>query len=154
MFKKILLALVILLVIIQFIRPEKNVSQEVIAENDISNVHAIPEEVHQVLIKKCYDCHSNNTNYPWYVNIQPVGWWLAHHVDEGKGELNFSEFRSYDEERANHKLEEIGEVTEDGSMPLSSYTLIHSATKITAEDKAAIHAWLRSMNISFEEHKH
>jgi hypothetical protein len=154
MAKKILLALIILLVIIQFIRPAKNISQEVIAENDVSNVHAIPENVHQVLIKKCYDCHSNNTNYPWYTNIQPVGWWLAHHVDEGKDELNFSEFRSYDSERANHKLEEVGEVTADGSMPLSSYTLIHQDTKITAEDRAAIHAWLKSMNISIEEERH
>mgnify|MGYP006156193255 CR=1 FL=1 len=69
MVKKILIALLVILVIIQFIRPEKNTSAEVITAGDISKVHAVPENVHQLLVKKCYDCHSNNTKYPWYVNI-------------------------------------------------------------------------------------
>jgi hypothetical protein len=139
-------------VIIQFIRPERNVSEEIITARDVSKVHQIPENVHQILMKKCYDCHSNNTTYPWYINFQPVGWWLAHHIDEGKEELNFSEFATYDKKKADHKLEEIGEVLEDGSMPLKSYTLIHAEAKISDEEKQAVNAWLKSLPITFEHH--
>ena len=109
MAKKIILVLLALFVLIQFVRPKKNISTEVVTARDISKVHSIPDDVHQTLIKKCYDCHSNNTNYPWYSKIQPVGLWLGHHVEEGKEELNFSEFATYDKKRADHKLEEIME---------------------------------------------
>jgi hypothetical protein len=152
MIKKILLGLVIILAVIQFIRPSKNVSAETITANDLSKVHPIPDNVHQIMVKKCYDCHSNNTNYPWYANIQPVGMWLNHHVNEGKDEFNFSEFKTYDEKKANHKLEELGEVLEEGSMPLRSYTILHPETKISDDDKSQIMAWLKSLPIKFEEH--
>jgi hypothetical protein len=154
MVKKILIALLVILVVIQFIRPERNTSAELITATDVSKVHPIPQDVHDLLIKKCYDCHSNTTKYPWYVNIQPVGLWLAHHVDEGKGELNFSEFAAYDKKKADHKLEELLEVVEDESMPLSSYTALHPETKITAEDKTLISTWLKSLPIKFEEEHH
>jgi hypothetical protein len=151
MVKKILLILGAILIIIQFFRPEKNASPQLITENDISKTVAIPDELHKTFIKKCYDCHSNQTKYPWYFNIQPIAWWLAHHIDEGRGELNFSAFKTYDQKKANHKLEEIGEVIEEGEMPLTSYTLIHTDTNITPEDKQAINAWLASLNIDFKK---
>ncbi len=147
MAKKIALGFLAVLVIIQFFRPGRNISTEIITDRDISKVHAMPVDVHKLLIAKCYDCHSNNTNYPWYANIQPVAWWLADHVNEGKGELNFSEFASYEKKKADHKLEEVGEVVGDETMPLESYTLLHPETKITAEDKKAILGWLNSIGI-------
>lgn len=149
--KKAGLALLAILVVIQFIRPEKNVSGQTITDNDISKVYAIQDNVHQILVQKCYDCHSNNTHYPWYNNIQPAAWWLNHHVKEGKGELNFSEFKSYPEKRAVHKLEEIGEVVNEASMPLDSYVWLHPETEITASDKEAINGWLKSLPVKFEE---
>jgi hypothetical protein len=147
MVKKIILILLVVLVLIQFFRPEKNVSAEVITARDISKVHPVPQNVQDLLLKKCYDCHSNNTHYPWYVNVQPVGWWLAHHVDEGKGELNFSEFSTYEKKKADHKLEEVGEVIEEGSMPLTSYTLLHPETKISADDRKILTDWLATLPI-------
>jgi flavodoxin len=80
------------------------------------------------------------------VHLQPIGWWLAAHVHEGKEELNFSEFKKYSRERAAHKLEEIGEVTEDGSMPLKAYTLFHEGAELTDADKKAIFAWLKQIS--------
>ena len=151
MVKKIVLAFAALLILIQFIRPAKNTSITLITENDISKSVIISDNLHQTLIKKCYDCHSNNTHYPWYYNIQPVAWWLAHHIDEGKGELNFSEFKTYEQKKAAHKLEEIGEVTAAGEMPLKSYTMMHQGTEITSEDKAAIDSWLASLNIEYKK---
>jgi len=123
-YRKIGVLLLILLVVSQFIQPKRNTSATII---------------------KCYDCHSNNTRYPWYFYIQPIGWWLAAHVHEGKEELNFSEFRSYDQKKTDHKLEELEEVTEDRSMPLKAYTLFHEEAKITEEDEQMIKGWLSSL---------
>jgi hypothetical protein len=152
MIRKITLALLVLFVLIQFIRPTKNVSAQLITDNDISTVYPISEEVHQILIQKCYDCHSNHTNYPWYFNIQPVAWWLAGHINEGKKELNFSEFKTYPEKKAIHKLEEMGEVADENSMPLQSYVIMHPHSKLSDHDRAAIKTWLKSLPVTFEHH--
>lgn len=149
--KKIGLGILGVLLIIQFIRPSKNVSEQLITDNDISRTYAISEEVHKILIQKCYDCHSNSTVYPWYNNIQPIGWWLAAHVDEGKDELNFSEFKTYPEKKANHKMEEFSEAVNEGWMPLDSYLWTHQDAKITAEDKNVINAWIKTLPIVFEK---
>lgn len=144
-YRKIGLLLLIIFIVIQFIQPKKN-RGEAVGANDISKVHSMPEELHQMLQKKCYDCHSNNTSYPWYFHIQPIGWWLAAHVHEGKEELNFSEFKTYKAERAEHKLEELGEVVEDRSMPLKAYTLFHEGTEVTDDEARAIKTWLASLH--------
>jgi hypothetical protein len=144
-YRKIGLLLVILLVVMQFIQPKKN-KAEGLGENDISKVYAIPEGLHETFMLKCYDCHSNNTRYPWYAHVQPVGWWLAAHVHDGKEHLNFSEFATYDKRKADHALEELAEVVEDRSMPIKAYTIFHEGTEITDEDDKAINAWLASLN--------
>lgn len=92
--RTILIVLLIALIIIQFIRPKKNIS-EGIAANDISSKYAIPTDVNDILKVSCYDCHSNNTAYPWYWNIQPVMWFMNGHINEGKRHLNFSIFTTY-----------------------------------------------------------
>jgi Haem-binding domain len=138
--KKIGLGLLAVLVMIQFIRPTRNTSTTE-SPNEISNYYEVPADIHAVLKKSCYDCHSNNTVYPWYTNIQPVGWWLQDHVNEGKGELNFEEFGTYDQKKAKHKFEEIEEVIREEEMPLASYTLIHRDTRLTPEQSESIAVW-------------
>lgn len=147
MIKKILITLVVVFILIQFIRPAKNINNERITNDDLSNTYATPEAVHHLLITKCYDCHSNHTNYPWYFNFQPVAWWLADHINEGKRELNFSEFKNYGQKKALHKLEEMGEVIKEGSMPLQSYTLLHPETVMSPEEKRLIFDWLKSLSV-------
>jgi hypothetical protein len=138
--KKIILGIVVLLVIIQFFRPEKN-SSTGISENHISKKYATPDEVKIILDKACYDCHSNNTNYPWYANFQPVAWWLDHHVDEGKGEINFDEFLTYPAKKARHKMEEVNEMVKEGEMPLNSYTWVHKDAVLTQAEKLVLAEW-------------
>ena len=135
--KKFLYVVLAILILIQFIRPERNLGK---AETE--NTIFVNAEVGTILQTSCFDCHSNYTNYPWYTNIQPIGWWLNHHVDEGKEELNFSEFESYSLKRKLHKLEEIKEMAEEGEMPLSSYTLIHGDTKLSPEQKEILYTWV------------
>ncbi|HOZ77164.1 MAG TPA: heme-binding domain-containing protein [Ferruginibacter sp.] len=153
MFRKILLVLAIALVIIQFFHPDKNTDESTEAEaNDISKVLNVPETVQNILQTSCYDCHSNNTNYPWYAELQPVAWWLNDHIVEGKGELNFNEFSTYSLRRQYHKLEEIIEQVKEGEMPLSSYTIIHKDAKLSTEQKASLHSWASASMDSMKAH--
>lgn len=141
---KILIALAVILVVIQFFRPEKNLSDD--NTNHVSTRYAMSDSVKTILAVACNDCHSNRTEYPWYSNIQPVAWWLNNHIEDGKRHLNFSDFTSSKISRQNHKFEETIEVLEEGEMPLASYTWfgLHSQANLSdAENKTLIH-WART----------
>ncbi len=136
--------LLLAFIVLQFIRPEKN-KAEGISNNDISKMYPVPADVQSILKTSCYDCHSNNTVYPWYAEIQPAGWWLADHVKEGKKELNFSEFASYRISRQYRKLDEInGEVKED-KMPLDNYLWIHKYAKLNEQQKLTLANWVTTL---------
>ncbi len=140
-----LIVILVALVVIQFIRPAKNQSGA-ISENDITKMYTVPGNVQVILQKACNDCHSNNTTYPWYSNIQPVAWWLNDHIREGKEELNFSEFGTYKLLRQSRKLKKAAGEIEEGEMPLSSYTIIHRDAILTPEEKAAITTWAKTLS--------
>jgi hypothetical protein len=142
--KKILLVILIIFVGIQFIRPARNESAGMTA-NDISQHYHVPAPVQEILKRACNDCHTNNTNYPWYTNIQPVGWWMQHHVDEGKHSLNFSEFGTYKPKDQDHAMEEVIEVIEKNEMPLNSYLWIHRDAKLSEADKKALMDWAKQL---------
>lgn len=138
--KKIGWVLLIIIVVIQFIRPEKNKAATPSA-NDIARHYTVPPEVDKILSRACNDCHSNNTHYPWYSNIQPVGWWLARHVKEGKEHLNFSEFAANEPKRQHHQLEEVIEEVKENHMPLDSYLWIHDEAKLSEDEKKTLLLW-------------
>jgi hypothetical protein len=138
--KKILLVILVVIIAIQFIQPARNKSGQVLP-TDISKTYSIPENVQAILKKSCYDCHSDNTNYPWYSNIQPGGWWLASHIKNGKAELNFSQFGDYSRRKQRSKLNSIAKTVEDGTMPFPSYTFIHTDARLTKEGKAMLVDW-------------
>lgn len=142
-----LLIIVVLFTAIQFFRPEKNISTG-IAEQDISLHYGVPAKVLAVLQRSCYDCHSNNTAYPWYNNIQPFAWVLADHVKDGKDELNFSAFASYSSKKAAHKLDEVIGETSEGEMPLSSYTIIHRNAVLSDPEIKMINEWATTLGDS------
>ena len=129
-----------LLLVIQFIRPNRNESSAP-TPNDISGKYSVPAEVDKILKTSCYDCHSNNTRYPWYSNIQPVAWWLADHVNEGKSELNFNEFLAYKPKKAHHKMEEVIEQLQEHEMPLKSYTLVHRDAELDDSQRKLVADW-------------
>lgn len=143
MFKKILLGIAVALILMQFIRPEKNISDE--RTNDISTKYPIPDDLKQTFEVACNDCHSNKTAYPWYSNLQPVAWMLADHVNDGKRNLNFSTFTKLPIAVQNHKLEEIAEQVEEKEMPLESYTYLglHKEANLTPEQRQQIVSWVK-----------
>ena len=144
MFKKIMLVLLVALVVIQFIRPEKNKAEDP-QPGYIGNAFAIPADVKIILAKACNDCHSNNTNYPWYANIQPVYWWLNSHIVNGKKHLNFDEYTNKNLRYQFHKMEETIDMVKEGAMPLNSYTWIHTDAKLTATEKSKLTDWANSI---------
>jgi hypothetical protein len=142
--KKIFIAIAAILVLMQAIRLEKN-------EGDVNGPNAlvVSGEVQAILEKSCYDCHSNKTNYPWYSNIQPVGWWLQYHVNDGKKHFNLSEFNAYDAKKKAHKMEEMGEMLAEHEMPLNSYLWIHKDAALTAEQMQLLTDWAKSVQIQY-----
>lgn len=142
--KIILIASAVGLFIIQFFGIKKNQTTGE-QPNHISKQFTVPAEVSTILKTSCYDCHSNNTVYPWYSNIQPVAWWLQGHVNEGKEELNFDEFASYTPRKQFKKLEETEEMINEGEMPLSSYTLIHGDAVLSASQKELLINWTKTI---------
>jgi len=143
MVKKILFGLLALLIIIQFFRPTKN-NAPIDQPASIDKVYNVPQNVGNILQNACYDCHSNTTKYPWYVNIQPVAWWMDDHIKEGKRKLNLSEFGTYSLKKQEHKLKELTEeiVSE---MPLKSYVIMHSEAKLTADQKKILTDWANGL---------
>ena len=142
--KNILTVLLLLFIGIQFIDIKKNISQDQSA-NAIGNHYNVPPKIQSILKTSCYDCHSNNTSYPWYSKIQPVKWWLADHVNSGKRHLNFDEFNYYSREKKLEKLDEIVKTIKEGEMPLTSYTVIHQDAKLSALDVSEIKKWVNAI---------
>ncbi len=139
-FKKIAWAIAIGLIAIQFIQPARNASGQVL-ETDISKAVSIPDSVQMILKKACYDCHSNNTIYPFYAYIQPIGWLLNSHIKEGKSQLNFSDFGSLPKRRQASKLKSIANQIKDGAMPLPAYAMLHKNAVLGKTDKDLIINW-------------
>jgi len=135
-----MLVLLMVFIVIQFIQPARNKNGQVLPA-DITKIYHIPDSVQAVFKTSCYDCHSNNTSYPWYYNIQPMAWFMAHHIKNGKADLNFSEFGSYTLRKQKSKLKEIEHSLKDGTMPLSSYRLMHKNANLSKEEKVLIIDW-------------
>jgi hypothetical protein len=149
--KRALILLLIAFIIIQFIHPEKNISDASAMQlNNISKQYPVPDTVNKILQASCYDCHSNNTDYPWYSKIQPVAWWLNDHIVEGKKEINFSEFATYRIGRQYRKMEEIIKQVKEDEMPLSSYTLIHRDAILTSDQKVILTNWANAIRNSIK----
>lgn len=147
--KKIILGLAVVLIAIQFFQPLRNQSDEVTASH-IERVYNVPQNVKAILTQSCYDCHSNNTRYPWYSRIQPGAWYMARHIKKGKEELNFSEFGDYSIRRQRNKFRAMAGQVKDGEMPLSSYTLVHRNAVLSPEDKQVLIAWFSTMEDSIK----
>jgi len=138
--KKIAIALLVVLVGMQFFRPEKNQAEGDYVAAFVAETQPSPE-VQGILKSACYDCHSANTNYPWYSNVAPISYWLADHIEEGKEHLNFSDWANYTDKKKDHKLEELVEEVKEGEMPLNEYTWTHADARLTQEQITALLTW-------------
>ena len=137
------------LVVIQFFPVTLNES-DTVPQSDFMVENQVPATIKNRLQVSCYDCHSNNTDYPWYSKIQPAAWYLEDHIQEGKDELNFNEWAEYSDRRKNSKLRSIISQIEEDKMPLDSYTLIHKDAILSDEDKRVIIDYMTALKDSLE----
>lgn len=144
--KKVLLGLLVVFILMQMIRPNKNDSRNDI--NHISTVINVPDQVQEILKTSCNDCHSNFTNYPWYSEIAPVSWYLASHVNDGKKHMNLSDWTVYNKNQQDHILKDFEEVLETHEMPLKSYLILHKEAELTAEQYEILINWVKAININ------
>ena len=105
-----------------------------------------PPAVDAVLRASCYDCHSNETRWPWYSRVAPVSWLVAHDVEEARDRLNFSLWGTYERKRQQRLAEKIREEVEEGEMPLEMYLLAHGDARLSEDDRAVLAAWSASFS--------
>lgn len=148
--KKIGIILLILLIVAQFFRPEKN-------DGEIDTVNAFiaetnpPENVLKILNNTCFDCHSSKTNYPWYNSITPVNFWLDDHIKDGKKHLDFSKWSGYSLKKKEHKMDELHEEVAEKKMPLDSYTWTHEDANLTQEQIDAVVSWGKKVQADYKQ---
>lgn len=143
MLKKIFLGLLTVFCLIQIFQIDKN-NPAYDSKQDLLSLTQPPAEIADLLKSACYDCHSNQTIYPWYSYIQPVGWFLQNHVRVGRGEFNFSEWATYSPEDRGQILHECAEEVLEGEMPLTSYTLTHADARLTDTQRKNLADWFES----------
>lgn len=141
--KYVLIVLLVIFGVMQFFTIDKT-NPKVDKAKDLISMTNPPDDVEKMLRSACYDCHSNETKYPWYSNMAPVSWFLKDHIDEGREHLNFSVWGDYPEKKANHKLHECEEEVEEQEMPLSSYTWTHGDAKLSADQRKTLANWFKS----------
>jgi hypothetical protein len=151
MVKKILLAVVAVLVVAQFIRLHRNSSPAKPGPDDFLEKFSAPADVRQMFAAACYDCHSNNTRYPWYANVQPLGWWLQYHVNDGLEHLNLSEFGRLADKRQGRKIDNMTDELTDHTMPLKSYTLVHRDARLSDAEVKRLLDWLGAVRDKLPE---
>lgn len=112
----------------------------------------VPPDVHAILRKGCYDCHSYETKWPWYSRIAPISWTIADHVEEGREALNFSEWNRYDQTKHEKLLKEIYREAY-AAMPLSSYAAFHKEADLTPQERELVRAWTGVRADMLENHR-
>ena len=140
--KKISVILLVAFILIQFFPIDKN-NPAPTPQMDFLTIKNTPETTANLIRNGCYDCHSNETKYLWYSNVQPIAWFLQDHIEEGRKELNFSTFATYEPKRQAHKLAEAIEQIEKGEMPLDSYIIAHSEAKFSESQKQEVIQYLK-----------
>jgi cbb3-type cytochrome oxidase cytochrome c subunit len=148
--KLVVYALAGFLVIAQLFRIDKT-NPPVDASQDYLATVDVPAEAAELIRTACYDCHSNETAYPWYTNVAPASWWIKKHINDGRKHLNFSVWGTYEAKRKSHKMEECYEMVEEGEMPMDSYTWMHGEAKLSSEQKAMLVDWFKKQEAAFKE---
>ena len=142
--KKIVLIVVAVLavafIVIQFFQIDRTVPP-VAASDTLQAAVQVPPDIDMILNRSCSDCHSYQTVYPWYTRIQPVGWFMGDHIEEGRRHLNLSVFNTYPAKKKIKKLEEICEEVTPRDMPLPSYLWIHRDAVLSDSEIKALCDW-------------
>ena len=142
--KKIFILGFVIFLLIQFYQPARNLDYGQVLPTHFNKIYAVPSDVKSILRTSCYDCHSNNTEYPWYSYIQPPRMILDSHIKEGKENLNFSTFGDYSQRKQGNKVERIVKQIKSDEMPLATYTRMHKNAILSQENKRLLITWMEN----------
>ncbi len=151
--KNIAFIFLIILVTLQFFRSKNNLAQGNHSADFLSQTNP-PLSVKVILQDHCYNCHSNNTTYPWYSELAPVSFWLAQHIKKGKMQLNFSEWNTYSENIKAQNLESISEVVKSNRMLLKNHSAILGVTKLSKEQRSQVIRWAKKTKLLYQLNSH
>ncbi len=146
--KRFLVLALLALIVLQFVRPDRNNGGYETLKPFLAETNP-PEQVAAILKTACYDCHSNQTLYPWYAEVAPISFWLNDHIKEGKQHLNFSSWERYSTKQKNKKLKELVEEVEHDEMPLQSYTFIHQDADLRPTETTALLDWAKAARLKY-----
>ena len=146
--KKVATLGVVLFLLMQLYQPARNIGYGRVTPMHFFNTFSVPAKVQGIVQTSCFDCHSNNTNYPWYSYVQPVRMLMDSHINEGKENLNFSEFGTYSKRKQQSKLDRMIKQIKSDEMPLASYTMMHKNAVLTNESKAVLLHWIEKKSDS------
>ncbi|MCB0476087.1 MAG: heme-binding domain-containing protein [Flavobacteriaceae bacterium] len=148
--KKVIWIILLILIGLQFIPVDK---PQVTGNNpnDLLSVVSVPDTVADILKNSCYDCHSNQTIYPWYSHVAPVSWLVAKDVREGREHVNFSNWQVLELTKKAEHLENMIDEIKDGEMPMSIYTAIHQDARLSEEQQKLIIDWINDYGNSLFE---
>ena len=138
--KIIVIVLIAIGIAIQFISSNR---PKVITENkdDLLRNNEIDEPLASLIKTSCYDCHSNETNYPWYAYVAPISWLVSNDTRKGRHHLNFSEWKTYNKLDQAKMLSEIADEVKNGEMPMPVYLVMHPKAKLSDEEKKQLIDW-------------
>lgn len=125
---------------IQFVRPAR-INLPIAPEQTLEATTQVPPEVEQAFVRSCNDCHTNNTDWRWYSEIEPMSWGMTNHVNNGRQHLNFSEWTAYETARKRRKLDQVCEQVQSREMPLNQYVWVHWSAKLSDAEIKAICDW-------------
>lgn len=145
--KRHLLALVLLALLLIQLIPTEHSNPVVNPAEEFSDDRSVSELA--LLRTACFDCHSNETRYPWYAHVQPLSMWITDHVEEGREELNFSIWHTYSMKQQVHKLDECIELVENGEMPLNSFTWAHPEARLTDDERTMLIGWFKQLRSAY-----
>ncbi len=142
--RKILYFLLILFAIIQFKGIDKT-NPDSKNSDDFFAMHEAPKATENLIRTACYDCHSHESEYPWYSSIAPVSWWLADHISEGREHMNFSTWGQLAADKKDHKLEECMEMIGEKEMPMLPYMIAHNDAWLSQENRDELVSFFSSL---------
>lgn len=144
--KKIFFIIVTFFLLIQMFQPARNEDNGQVLPVHFTKMYKVPVDVQSILLNSCFDCHSNNTRYPWYSYIQPARFLMDWHIKNGKEKLNFSTWGNYSKRQQETKLERIVKQIKADKMPLATYTLIHKNAILSIDQKSLVMNWIDTFN--------
>lgn len=147
MLKRILLILLLLFAVAQFIRPDRSVPP-LDPATDLLVMTNAPADIATAVRGACYDCHSYETDYPWYASITPVNWWLQDHINEGCEVLNFSRWDRY---AGSEAAAEAGEEMLEKEMPPQNYTWMHGHARLDQATLKKVADWFNGLGSAVQE---